>query len=120
MVPMARSAAPSPSLALARSSAALAAPAPRPRSTPARNANGVVEATNVPDSPGFRLTYPGKGTLIHSRGFHRARAYSVEYDHHIEDAAAAPPGEPRPGARRSSPSSPSSTSGRSPRRARRA
>ena len=37
-----------------------------------RNANGVVEATNVPDSPGFSLTYPGKGTLIHSRGFQRA------------------------------------------------
>ena len=26
----------------------------------------------MPDSPGFRLTYPGKGTLIHSRGFQRA------------------------------------------------
>ena len=34
-----------------------------------RNANGVIEATNVPDEPDFRLTYPGKGTLIHSRGF---------------------------------------------------
>jgi hypothetical protein len=49
--------------------------------------DGVVEATNVPDTAGFRLTYPGKGTLIHSRGF-RAR-YSGEYDHHIHAAASA-------------------------------
>ena len=53
-----------------------------------RNANGVVEATNVPDSSGFSLTYPGKGTLIHSRGFQRARAYWSMYDHHVEQAAA--------------------------------
>jgi len=53
-----------------------------------RNANGVVEATNVPDSPGFNLTYPGKGTLIHSRGFQRSRAYWAMYDHHVEAAAA--------------------------------
>jgi hypothetical protein len=51
------------------------------------NANGVVEATNVPDSTGFRLTYPGKGTLIHSRGFQRSRAYWSMYDHHVEAAA---------------------------------
>lgn len=51
------------------------------------NENGVVEATNAPDGAGYRLTYPGKGTLIHSRGF-RGR-YSGEYDHHIEAAAAA-------------------------------
>ena len=52
-----------------------------------RNANGVVEATNVPDSSGFHLTYPGKGTLIHSRGFARNRAYWSMYDHHVEEAA---------------------------------
>ncbi len=52
-----------------------------------RNANGVVEATNVPASPGFFLTYPGKGTLIHSRGFQRALAYSSMFDHHVEEAA---------------------------------
>ena len=52
------------------------------------NANGVVEATNVPDSSGFRLTYPGKGTLIHSRGFQRSRAYWSMYDHHVNEAAA--------------------------------
>jgi hypothetical protein len=52
-----------------------------------RNANGVVEATNVPDSSGFFLTYPGKGTLIHSRGFQRAIAYSSMFDHHVEEAA---------------------------------
>jgi hypothetical protein len=51
------------------------------------NPNGVVEATNVPDEAGFRLTYPGKGTLIHSKGFERARAYSSMYDHHVEAAA---------------------------------
>lgn len=51
------------------------------------NANGVVEATNVPDGSGFRLTYPGKGTLIHSRGFRGL--YRGEYDSHIDAAAAA-------------------------------
>jgi soluble lytic murein transglycosylase-like protein len=52
-----------------------------------QNANGVVEATNVPStSRGYRLTYPGKGTLIHSRGF--SGSYSGEFDHHIEAAAA--------------------------------
>lgn len=49
------------------------------------NANGVVEATNIPDASDFRLTYPGKGTLIHSRGF-RSR-YDGRYDGHILDAA---------------------------------
>jgi hypothetical protein len=52
-----------------------------------RNANGVVEATNVPDSSGFDLTYPGKGTLIHSLGFRGTRAYSSMYDHHVDEAA---------------------------------
>jgi soluble lytic murein transglycosylase-like protein len=50
-----------------------------------RNANGVIEATNIPDAPDYRLTYPGKGTLIHSRGFHAL--YSGEYDRHIRDAS---------------------------------
>jgi hypothetical protein len=50
-----------------------------------RNANGVVEATNVPDAADFRLTYPGKGTLIHSRGFRRA--YTGSFDAHIVAAA---------------------------------
>jgi hypothetical protein len=49
------------------------------------NANGVVEATNVPDSPGYRLTYPGKGTLIHSRSFRPTR-YSGQFDAHVEEA----------------------------------
>lgn len=51
------------------------------------NENGVVEATNVPEAADFRLTYPGKGTLIHSRGF-RGR-YGGQYDHHIDAAARA-------------------------------
>jgi soluble lytic murein transglycosylase-like protein len=50
-----------------------------------RNSNGVVEATNIPDDANYLLTYPGKGTLIHSRGFRRA--YSGQFDHHIEAAA---------------------------------
>jgi len=50
------------------------------------NGNGVVEATNVPAGSGFRLTYVGKGTLIHSRGFF-ARAYGGEFDTHIEAAS---------------------------------
>ncbi len=49
------------------------------------NANGVVEATNAPDSPGFRLTYPGKGTLIHSRSFRPSRS-SGQFDGHVEEA----------------------------------
>jgi hypothetical protein len=51
------------------------------------NSRGVVEATNVPDASDFRLTYPGKGTLIHSLGFRGL--YNGEYDRHIQDAAAA-------------------------------
>jgi soluble lytic murein transglycosylase-like protein len=46
-----------------------------------KSANGVVEATNVPDAADFRLTYPGKGTLIHSRGFRGF--YKGEFDPHI-------------------------------------
>jgi len=50
------------------------------------NGNGVIEATNVPAEPGFRLTYPGKGTLIHSRGFRRASASSHAFDGYIDEA----------------------------------
>ena len=50
-----------------------------------KNSNGVVEATNVPDASDFRLTYPGKGTLIHSRGFRGT--YNGEYDPHVLAAA---------------------------------
>jgi soluble lytic murein transglycosylase-like protein len=53
-----------------------------------RASNGVVEATNVPDEPDFRLTYPGKGTLIHSSSFRRVR-YSGQYDRDILDASSA-------------------------------
>jgi len=49
------------------------------------SSNGVVEATNVPETNDYRLTYPGKGTLIHSRGFRGA--YTGEYDVHISAAA---------------------------------
>jgi hypothetical protein len=50
--------------------------------------HGVVEATNVPESSDYRLTYPGKGTLIHSRGF-RATRYRGQFDQHIQAAASA-------------------------------
>jgi soluble lytic murein transglycosylase-like protein len=50
-----------------------------------RSANGTIEATNVPDAPGFRLSYIGKGTLIHSRRFRGF--YRGEYDPHILAAA---------------------------------
>jgi hypothetical protein len=49
------------------------------------NGNGVVEATNIPEAAGYRLAYPGKGTLIHSRGFRGS--YAGEYDQHIDAAA---------------------------------
>ena len=41
----------------------------------------------MPDAAGFRLTYPGKGTLIHSAGFRRAYAYSTLFDAHVLDAS---------------------------------
>jgi Transglycosylase SLT domain len=52
-----------------------------------RNANGVLEVTNVPDRGDYRLTYPGKGALIHSRSF-SMRAYNGEFDQHILAASA--------------------------------
>jgi hypothetical protein len=75
-------------LLVAATLAALATPAAAPAQVYTRvNPNGVVEATNVPDEDGFRLTYPGKGTLIHSRGFNRNRALSSMYDHHVDAAS---------------------------------
>jgi Transglycosylase SLT domain len=52
-----------------------------------RNEHGVIEATNVPADRGFQLTYPGKGTLIHSAAWRLRPNYNGEYDHHIADAA---------------------------------
>lgn len=51
------------------------------------NSRGVIEATNVPESSAYRLTYPGKGTLIHSRGF-RVASYRGQFDRDINAAAA--------------------------------
>jgi hypothetical protein len=65
---------------------ALLAPLARAQIYTRRTSEGTIEATNVPGGPGYRLTYPGKGTLIHSRGW-RSR-YRGEYDRHILDAAA--------------------------------
>src|SRR5438093_13096126 len=53
-----------------------------------RNANGTVEATNVTDAADFRLTYIGKGTLIHSAAFRLRPNYNGEFNQHIEAAAA--------------------------------
>ena len=51
-----------------------------------RNADGVLEATDSPETSEFRLRFSAKGVLIHSRGF-RSRA-RPEFDPYIEDAAA--------------------------------
>lgn len=53
-----------------------------------KNARGIIEATNVPDRSDYRLTYPGKGRLIHSRAYKLRRSYNGEFDAHITDAAA--------------------------------
>lgn len=52
-----------------------------------RNERGVIEATNVPDARDFRLTYPGKGTLIHSRAWKLRPSYNGAFDRHISAAA---------------------------------
>jgi soluble lytic murein transglycosylase-like protein len=54
-----------------------------------RNEKGLVEATNIPAAKGMRLTYPGKGTLIHSSAYRLRRSYNGEFDHHIAAATAA-------------------------------
>lgn len=50
-----------------------------------RNSSGVLEATDSPESSGFRLRFSAKGVLIHSRGFRIRRR--PEFDPYIEDAA---------------------------------
>src|SRR3954469_24420268 len=52
-----------------------------------RNQHGVIEATNVPAERGYELTYPGKGTLIHSAAWRLRPNYNGEFDHHIAAAA---------------------------------
>ena len=54
-----------------------------------RNEKGVVEATNVPAARGYRLAYPGKGTLIHSTEYRMRRSYNGEFDQHIAAATSA-------------------------------
>ena len=51
-----------------------------------RNEKGVMEATNVPAARGYRLAYPGKGTLIHSTEYRLRRSYNGEFDQHIAAA----------------------------------
>jgi hypothetical protein len=53
-----------------------------------RNDRGVMEATNAPDQQGYQLTYPGKGTLIHSSAWRLRPTYSGEFDADISAAAA--------------------------------
>ncbi len=50
-----------------------------------RNAEGVLEATDSPESGEFRLRFSSKGLLIHSRGF-KSRA-RPEFDPYILDAS---------------------------------
>ena len=50
-----------------------------------RNAQGVLEATDAPETSEFRLRFSAKGVLIHSRGFRRRSR--PEFDPYIEDAA---------------------------------
>ena len=50
-----------------------------------RNAEGVLEATDSPETAEFRLRYSQKGVLIHSRGFRRRAR--PEFDPYIFDAA---------------------------------
>ena len=50
-----------------------------------RNADGVLEATDSPETGEFRLRFSAKGVLIHSRGFRRRAR--PEFDPYIEDAA---------------------------------
>lgn len=53
-----------------------------------KSAKGVVEATNIPVDRDYRLTYPGKGTLIHSAVWKLRPNYNGEFNHHISAAAA--------------------------------
>jgi hypothetical protein len=50
-----------------------------------RSADGVLEATDSPESSDFRLRFSAKGVLIHSRGYRRRAR--PEFDPYIEDAA---------------------------------
>jgi soluble lytic murein transglycosylase-like protein len=78
-----------PAAALAVAAAVLLAVPAEAQIYTRRNAKGVVEATNVPASHGYRLTYPGKGTLIHSTEYRLRRSYNGEFDQHIAAATAA-------------------------------
>ena len=50
-----------------------------------RNPQGVLEATDSPETSEFRLRFSAKGVLIHSRGFRRRAR--PEFDPYIEDAS---------------------------------
>jgi hypothetical protein len=53
------------------------------------NESGVTEATNLPSSNDFKLTYRSKGVLIHSAGFVLRPSANHDFDGHIQAAAAA-------------------------------
>ncbi|MBN2370857.1 MAG: lytic transglycosylase domain-containing protein [Vicinamibacteria bacterium] len=78
---------PSRAMLLAIITTAVTAPVARAQIYTRTRGDGVIEATNVPDASGFQLTYPGKGTLIHSRGF--SRNYRGQFDSHILAASSA-------------------------------
>jgi hypothetical protein len=53
-----------------------------------RGANGVLEATNLPDREGFQLTYRSKGPVTHSPGFRLHPSNNRLYDPFIREAVA--------------------------------
>jgi len=63
----------------------LTAPAAEAQVYLRRNADGVLEATDSPESSQFRLRFSAKGVVIHSRGFRRRSR--PEFDPFIYDAA---------------------------------
>lgn len=73
--------------AVVMATAMLAAPEVDAQIYTRRNVHGVLEATNVPGERGYQLTYPGKGTLIHSAAWRLRPSYNGEFDHHIAAAS---------------------------------
>jgi hypothetical protein len=54
-----------------------------------KSSSGVTEATNLPKSSDFKLTYRSKGVVIHSPGFVMRPSANHDFDDHIQAAAAA-------------------------------
>ena len=65
------------------------APPPKPRSTPAATRRASWRRPTSPPPRAIRLTYPGKGKVIHSTEYRLRRSYNGEFDQHIAAATAA-------------------------------